>query len=477
MNRVLHTASSSHATIIGAGLGGLMMAIRLARRGYSVDLYERRCTVAELSDKQRSFTLTISKRGLRALAEIDLLEEALALCVGLGGRMIHDRDGTTTYVPYGNSAQEQLHAIRRHDMNALLYRAACRYPTIACHFNQRLVRVEKETGRLWVQDEEYPDQPAMAIDTELLIGCDGIFSVVRQQMHKGERADYHQDCLDWGYKDVIIPAGPQGQQMMAGNALHLWPRGHCTFFAFPTIDGSFAGNFIAPFSLAQTLTTVDATLLLLEREFADLLAVAPALPLQLATVPMSHFITTTTSPWFYEDKIVLIGDAAHGVTPFWGEGMNAAYEDTSRLDHHLAAEPEDRAVAFARYQAERKPNTDLLADLAKQNFLELRAGTGTLRVMARKIVERWLYYFFPGWWLPLNIMISHRLFSYQEAVARYKRQQRQARYLGIDLAIVLVVGWLALQRLGKRFIHFWQQPEPVEPHYMKRGQPEIGTHR
>lgn len=453
------------ATVVGAGLGGLMMAIRLARRGYTVTVYERRCNVAQLSDKQRSFTLTLSKRGLTALAEIDLLEETLALSVGVSGRMIHARDGSTSYVPYGKSTEEQLYAIRRHDMNALLYRAACCYPNIQTVFNQRLVQVEKHSSQLWFQDEDQPEEPPVAVHAPLIIGCDGIFSTVRQQMQKGERANYHQDCLDWGYKDMLVPALATGEHAMARNALHIWPRGHCTFFAFPTIDGCFAGNFIAPFTLTDQLTTVEAATELLEVEFADLLALAPALPLQLATLPMSHFITTLTEPWFYDDKIVLLGDAVHGVTPFWGEGMNAAFEDSILLDRYLAEAPDDRAVAFARYQAERKPNTDLLADLAKQNFVELRAGSGTLHVMARKSVEHVLYQLFPRWWLPLHIMISHRLLSYQAAVARYEEQRRWARYGGLDLAIYLVMGWFALQRLLQKVGRRWGRPELAEPSF------------
>lgn len=451
-------SADNEATIIGAGLGGIMMAIRLARRQYKVTVYERRANVAELSQSQRSFTVTLSKRGLQALAEIDLREEALAHAQPLSGRIVHDRDGTTTYIPYGKNADEQLHAIRRHEMNALLYSAAQHYPNITFHFQQRLLKVEKKQSRLWFQDECCPDQPAVAVQAPLIVGADGIFSVVRQQMQKGERADYQQDCLDWGYKDLFIPAGLDGQHAMAANALHIWPRGHCTFFAFPTIDGCYAGNFITPFSLAATLNSVEAATALLAQDFADLLAVAPTLPQQLVTQPMAYFITTKTAPWFYEDKIVLLGDAVHGVTPFWGEGMNAAYEDSSVLDRYLAENGADRATAFAQYQAERKPNTDLLADLAKQNFIELRDTGGSVQVMARKAMEHTLYQLFPTLWLPLNIMISHSLMSYVAAVARYQQQQRWARYAGLDLLVLLGAAWLAMQRSGKRWWSLLVQP-------------------
>jgi len=468
MSDVSQKTNRLQATIIGAGLGGLMMAIRLARRGYMVTIYEQRDSVATLSDKNRSFTMTLSKRGLTALAEIELLAETMPLCVGIGGRMVHDRYGATSYVPYGRSADEQLQVIHRHDMNALLYRAACRYPNIHIVFNHRLVQLEKQSGRLWFQDECQPTQPSLAVDASLIIGCDGTFSAVRQQIQKGERADFHQDCLDWGYKDLVVPAGPNGQHAMASNALHIWPRGHCTFLAFPTTDGSFACNFLAPFTVMEQLTTVDAATEFLATEFADLLIYAPALPLHLVTLPTSHLITINTKPWSHGDKIVLLGDAAHGVTPFWGEGMNATYEDSHLLDRYLAEEPEARATAFARYEAERKPNTDLLADLAKQNFVELRDGSGTLRVMAQKRVEHLLYQLFPQWWLPLNIMISHRLLSYQAAVARHEKQKRWARYCGLDLLIYLVMGWLALSQLVQKLGRRWSKPKLAPPNFSEK---------
>lgn len=438
------------ATIVGAGLGGVMMAIRLARRGYQVDVYERRPNVDKAHVSQRSFTITLSKRGLNALDEIGLMHEALAITVPLRGRMVHDRDGTTLYVPYGKANNEQIYSIRRHDMNALLYYKAQAYPNIHFHFDQRLVRLDKESNQLWFESEHAEREQIDLVQADLLIGGDGVFSVVRQQMQRGERADFHQDFLNWGYKDIFIPAAANGRHALEPNALHLWPRGNCTFFAFPNIDGTFSGNFIGPFDFVDQLQTSDAAQAILEQDFADLLEVAPSLPQQLCSVPVSHFITVYTSQWHFKDQIVLLGDAAHAVTPFWGEGMNASFEDTAVLDHCLAEQPNDRARALAAYQALRKPNTDTLATLAKQNFVELRDTTASARVLARKTIERALYQRFPDQWLPLNIMISHRLMSYVEAVERYQKQQRMARYCGLDLLVWLLAFWLSGQRLGAK---------------------------
>lgn len=440
------------ATIVGAGLGGVMMAIRLARQGYQVDLYERRANVDKVHVSQRSFTITLSRRGLAALDEIGLMQEALAVTVPLRGRMVHDRTGSQLYVPYGNKDSEQIYSIRRHDMNALLYRKAIQFETIHFHFNHRLVQLNKEQNQLWFEDEDAPGQPTAPIQAEMVIGGDGVFSMVRQQMQRGERADFHQDFLDWGYKDVFIPPLATGQHAFARNALHLWPRGNCTFFAFPNLDGSYSGNFIGPFDIMEKLNTNEAAETLMRSEFGDLLEAAPSMPQQLLSAPLSHFVTVYTSQWHYKDRIVLLGDAAHAVTPFWGEGMNASFEDTSTLESALLRHGEDRAKAFAYYQSQRKINTDTLAELAKQNFVELRDTTASAHVVARKVLERKLYQLFPEKWLPLNIMISHRLLTYVEAVERYKKQQKIARLCGADILVWLLACWLSTQQLFSRLL-------------------------
>ena len=437
------------ATIVGAGLGGAMMAIRLARRGYQVDVYERRPNVDKAHVSQRSFTLTLSKRGLNALNQIGLMEEALAITIPLRGRMVHHRDGSTVYMPYGNSDDEQIYSIRRHDVNAMLYRKALEFPNIHFHFNNRLVQLDKEQNQLWFEDEGKPGMECEPVQADLLIGGDGVFSIVRQQMQRGERADFHQDFLNWGYKDIFIPPLSDGQHALIPNALHLWPRGNCTFFAFPNIDGSFSGNFIGPFDFIEKMQSPEVAESLLRQDFADLLEAAPTLPQQLLNAPLSHFITVHTAPWHYKDKIVLLGDAAHAVTPFWGEGMNASFEDTAALDRCLIEHADDRVAAFAAYQAMRKPNTDMLANLAKQNFVELRDTTASASVVARKTLERKLYQLFPKHWLPLNIMISHRLMTYVDAVARYKKQQKIARYCGADVAVFLLALILTLRHFGE----------------------------
>lgn len=458
----MKTQQNACATIVGAGLGGIMMAIRLARRGYHVDVYERRPSVTQMHAGQRSFTVTLSKRGLTALDEIGLKEATLAVTIPLSGRMVHARDGSVTYVPYGKDNSEQIYAIRRHDMNAVLYQAAQDYPNIHFHFAQRLTQVDKQAGKLWFQEDGDANGTLREVTAALIIGCDGFSSAVRQQVQRGERCDYHQECLDWGYKDVFIPAGPNNRPLMHVNALHVWPRGHSAFLAFPTVEGTFACNFLTSLQTLESLQTPEMVLAMMQREFPDLLDVAPSMPQQIIAAPTSNFITMYTAPWHYGGKIALVGDAAHAVTPFWGEGMNSAYEDAVALDRMLAQYPDQLDVAFARYQAERKPNTDLLAELSKRNFLELRDTTDSLRVMARKSIENKLYQLWPNQWLPLNIMISHRNMTYRQAAERHERQRRVARWLGMDVAVAVVAAGLAVKHGLRKLTHADQTPQRAD---------------
>ena len=471
------TSTAPPIIIVGAGLGGGIMALYLARSNYQVDVYERRSQVELVYAEQRSFSVTLSKRGLFALKKVDLLDEVMRLVMPLRGRVVHDRDGSTRFVPYGNADHEQLYAIRRHDMNALLFRACQQYqPNIRFHFNQRLVRLDKQENTLWFQNELSPNNELFSVQSPLIIGSDGAFSVVRQQMQRGERADFRQEFLEWGYKGFFIPASSEGRHSMEPYALHLWPRKNFSVFAFPQRDGSYSANFLCPFAFAEEYQTSESLTRLLRTSCPDLLEAAPGVTQDLAVMPMSHLVTTYTSHWHYKDRIILIGDAAHAFTPFWGEGMNSAFEDARILDEMLAScalaeqqvphpslplvatedvplpqRPIDRTTVFAQFQALRKPNTDIVSDLAKQNFIELRDTTGTIHTLAHKMLERWLYRFFPTYWQPLNIMISHSLLSYVEAWARYQRQQAWLRFSGAELVVWLITCWLFSEHALRKF--------------------------
>jgi kynurenine 3-monooxygenase len=288
----------------------------------------------------------------------------------------------------------------------------------------------------------------------MLIGADGAFSTVRQRMQRGERADYRQDFLAWGYKEMTLASGPDGAHQMERHGLHIWPCGDHMLFALPNLDGSFSGVCILPFRgkhSFEEIRTDEEVLALFHGHFADALPLMPNLLAEFSSNKICEFITIRTSQWHYKDKVVLLGDAVHSVVPFYGQGMNAAFEDCAVLSECLDRHPGDQRAAFAEYQALRKPNTDVLADLSVENFHELRDTVRRPIVEARKRTSIFLNRLFAQHSIPLYTMVSHSNLPYAECVERARRQHRVARWFGLDLVVGAVTLWVHLrQALARR---------------------------
>lgn len=435
--------SAEKVTIVGAGLSGSLMAIYLARRGYRVDLFERRGDMRrEPVESGKSIKLTLAERGLSALRELGLEQEVKAkCCIPLGGRVVHRSRGQRTFIPYGKDDHEVIYSFSRTDLNGLLLDHAESHPNVRIHFRQKCVRLDKETALAVFLDELTGEESQVQAD--FVIGADGAFSTVRQQMQRGERADYRQDFLPWGYKELHIAAAPDGSHQMEKFALHIWPRGDHMLFALPSLDGSFNAVCVLPFHGEHSFEMIrtDEDLLNLFREhFGDALPLMPNLLSEFSTRKVSEFLTMRTSYWHHKGRTVLLGDACHTVVPFYGQGMNSAFEDCSVLNRCLAKHPEDRERAFAEYQALRKPNTDVLADLSVENFHELRDTVRRPIVEARKRTSIFLNRLFAQHSVPLYTMVSHSTVPYSECVEISRRQERIARFFGLDL----VVGAVAL---------------------------------
>lgn len=430
-------------TIVGAGLSGSLMAIYLARRGYRVDLYELRGDMRrEPVESGKSIKLTLAERGLSALRELGLEEEVKTrCCIPLNGRVVHSGSGPVAFIPYGKDEHEVIYSFSRTDLNSLLLDHAESHPNVRIHFHQRCTGIEKKAATALFQDVRSREETRVTAD--FLIGADGAFSSVRQQMQRRERADYRQEFLPWGYKEFSIVAGADGTHLMEKHALHIWPHGDHMLFALPNLDGSFNAVCVLPFQGEHSFEVIqsDENLLGLFREhFGDALPLMPNLLSEFSSRNVSEFLTLKTSHWHHEDKVVLIGDACHTVVPFYGQGMNSAFEDCSVLNVCLAKHPDDRKRAFSEYQALRKPNTDVLADLSVSNFHELRDTVRRPVVEARKRTSIFLNRLFARHSIPLYTMISHSTVPYAECVAISRRQERIARFLGLDL----VVGAVAL---------------------------------
>jgi kynurenine 3-monooxygenase len=429
-------------TIVGAGLGGSLLGIYLARRGWDVQLYELRGDLRRHAvEPGRSIKLTLAERGLAALAELGLADHVKRhICVPLTGRAIHSGKGTVTYQPYGKDQHEVIHAFSRNDLNALLLDVAEAEPTLRLHFNQRCVEIEKETAAAIFQDPQTGEKSH--VESDILIGADGAFSAVRRMMMVRERVDYHQEFLPWGYKELTIEATAEGLPTIDRHFLHVWPCGDHMLFALPNLDGSLCGVCTLPFEGPYSFTSLasDSSVESMFRtHFADVMPFMPNVIAEFRSRPISEFVTIRTSNWHHKGKILLIGDAAHSVVPFYGQGMNAAFEDCSILNHLIDRRGTgDWQALFAEFQALRKPNTDALAQLSVENFHELCDTVRRPIVTARKRTSIFLNKLFRQHSVPLYTMISHSTIPYAEAVERHRRQERIARWLGLDLMVGVV---------------------------------------
>lgn len=426
--------------IVGGGLAGSLLALALARQGHGVDLYERRPDPRrQQAGAGRSINLGLSKRGMQGLRMVGLLDDVLARSVVMSGRVIHAPDGSTRYQAYGKDAGEVLHSIDRNELNHVLLDRAQQHPQVRLHFEHRLVRADKAARRL-----EFDTPGGTVVAHPLWVaGADGAFSAMRRELQHGERADYHQEYLEWGYKELTLAARPDGSSAIELTALHVWPRSHCLFVSHPNLDGSHTLTLFLPFEGEESFATVrtpEQVSALFAKYFPDLLPLLPGLLDQWERHPTGSLITTRTAPWRFGDWAVLLGDACHAVYPFYGQGMNSAFEDCCVLMAALADHPRDLAAAFGRYEQLRRPHTDVLAELSKANFVELRQKVQSPWFIARKRLDLALNRLWPRRWLPLYTMIAHSTMPYGEALARSHRQERLLRATLAGIAALCFAG-------------------------------------
>lgn len=434
-----HGARSDRIAIVGGGLAGSLLALALARQGHGVDVYERRADPRRQDGAAgRSINLGLSKRGMQALQMVGLLEQVLAHAVVMRGRVIHAPDGSTRYQAYGKDDSEVLHSIDRNLLNHLLLDQAEQHPQVKLHFEHRLLRADKAQREL---ELETPGGRRITAHPAWVVGADGAFSSMRRELQHGMRADYQQEYLEWGYKELTLAPRADGSSAIELTALHVWPRSHCLFVSHPNQDGSHTLTLFLPFEGEDSFASVrseDDVTALFAKYFPDLLPLLPGLLEQWSRHPTGTLITTRTAPWRFGDWAVLVGDACHAVYPFYGQGMNSAFEDCCTLMTALAAARGDTASAFASYELARRRHTDALAQLSKANFTELRRKVQSPWFVARKKLDLLLNRAWPRGWLPLYTMIAHTTMPYGDALQRARRQER----------VLHASGALALAMLG-----------------------------
>jgi kynurenine 3-monooxygenase len=448
-------------TLIGSGLAGGLLAAYLGRRGYEVDLYERRADPREGNIVGgRSINLALSTRGIHALQQLGIADEVLQHAIPMRGRMIHPAEAgqAPIFIPYDRDPKNYINSIGRAALNTTVIEAAQRYPNVRVHFNHRCTDVDLDSAtaqllntstmpvRLGPQPLNVSTPQLVVASGDAIVGVDGAFSAVRQSMRKQlAEFEYDESYLAHGYKELTIPPAPDGSWRMEKNALHIWPRKSFMMIALPNPDGSFTCTLFWEESPASrrggiSTKTDDEVFDFFREEFPDAVPLMPALLDDFKNNPTGSLVTIRCAPWFYKDKVALVGDAAHAVVPFYGQGMNAAFEDCVVLDQCLAEFPDNRERAFSEYFSRRKENADALADLAVHNFIEMRDKTASKTFRAKKKLDHLLEGLLPGIYLPLYTMVTFTRIPYATAAHRARRQDRivYASLVVITLIAVLL---------------------------------------
>ena len=444
-SRLAGAATTKSITIVGAGLGGALSAVFLGRAGHRVSVFERRPDPRKgASGRGRSINLAISTRGLAALERVGLEEKLLEVAVPMRGRMVHASDGRLTFQPYGHESHHVIYSVSRAGLNRLLVETAEAMDNVEVHFGRRCVDVDLERALGVFTDVD--TGTTSSVPADLLIGADGAFSEIRLAMQKTDRFEYAQSFLEHGYKELTIPPSSSGGFLMEQNTLHIWPRGGFMMIALPNVDGSFTCTCFWPFTGENSfsaLATREEVRAYFGRMFPDAVPLMPSLEEDFLLNEVGSLVTVRCAPWRFKDRVALLGDAAHAIVPFYGQGANAAFEDCIVLDECLREFKDDPAEALRTYEERRKRHADALASLAIGNFLEMRDKTASRTFLLGKRVEKLLARLLPGRFVPLYYMVTFSRTPYADAVLRARAQWR-AVFAVAGLALVVLVVLVAI---------------------------------
>ena len=412
----------SDVGIAGAGLAGPLLAVYLARRGHHVTLYERRADPRRAGAAGRSINLALSARGIDALERVGLVDAVMAQALAMRGRMVHDRNGQLAYQAYSADGSKAINSISRHGLNGLLLDAAASEPGVVLCFEERATGVVADDGELTIEGRA----GRRTVTHDVVIGADGAYSVLRDAVVRTERAEYHQEHLPWGYKELAIAPEPSGGFALDPGALHIWPRGDSMMIALPNPDATFTATLFWPFEGEAGfagLDTADAVEARFDRDYPDATELFEDLVGDFERHPVGTLVTIRVWPWV-RGRLVLLGDAAHAIVPFFGQGMNCAFEDVVELDRCLNECADDWTAAMARYADRRKPNADAIADLALDNFVEMRDKVASPLFRLGKRVEHAIERWAPERFESLYELVSFTTVPYAEARRRAAEQRR-----------------------------------------------------
>lgn len=412
---------SEKISLVGAGLIGSLLAIYLARRGFKIELFERRpdMRVEEIS-AGRSINLAISTRGIHALQRLGIDEQVLEHAVPMRGRMIHSLEGELTFQPYGMSDEEYINSISRATLNKALMTCAEQSGNVTIQFNQKACGVVFETQNLSLLNER--NKEVVEHKYKRLIGTDGSASAIRDAMLELDGYDCVESALEYGYKELLILPNDDGSFKLEKNALHIWPRGNFMLIALPNFEGSFTCTLFLPFEgevSFKKLNSDKAVSEFFNKYFKDAVPHLDDLCETFRSNPTGHMVTVKTTPWNIGGDVLLMGDAAHGIVPFYGQGMNCGFEDCTVFDQLLQKYETNESInwekLFSDLYSLRKVNTDAIADMAVENFTEMRDKVGDKHFLLQKAVEKVLQREFPGKYVSRYALVTFSNLPYKVA--------------------------------------------------------------
>ena len=422
----------SKITIVGGGLVGSLLAIFLAKRGHKVSVYERRGDPRK-SDLYagRSINLVVSHRGWTSLRAAGVEDAVKEIVVPVYARMMHGRDGKLDRVPYSID-NKAIHSVSRGELNRRSLTEAEKLPNVSLHFDHKCLDVDLESAQCVFERNGEP----VTVKADVVFGSDGAFSAVRAKMMFG-RFTYSQEYIEHDYKEVAFPANPGSSPGQAGTpkmdpqCLHIWPRRFFMMMGLANQDGGFTGTLFMQNTHTEnvpgfdTVKTEEQVQAFFSEHFADAMPIVPDLVQQYLRNPQSSLVIIRCNPWQVNGKVALIGDAAHAIIPFYGEGMNAGYEDCKVLNDLLNEHGDDNwPEVLARYAAKRKPNGDAIADLSLRNFVEMRDLVADPKFLLRKKIEGHLQAKHPDQWLPLYSQVKFSDIEYKDAWREGLRHDR-----------------------------------------------------
>lgn len=416
--------------ISGAGLCGTLLGIRLAKAGFQVELFEKRPDLREKDqDAGKSINLALSNRGLKALASAGIEKEALAMSIPMQGRCIHDLSGNTRISRYSGREQDQINSISRPGLNALLLEKAETLPNLSLHFDHKVFDVDHRRKEVLVENKRKQSRESHNFD--YLFGTDGAGSVVRKSIFNHSAThlfNFSQDFLKHGYKELTIPPGKNGTWRIEKNVLHIWPRGSYMLIALPNLDGSFTVTLFLPFKGENSFEVLDNSSKALheffQTQFPDAIEHMPDLAGDYHNNPTGILGTIKCHPWYNADCVMLMGDAAHAVVPFYGQGMNCSFEDVLLFEQTLLDQEGKMKATMAAYDKFRHIDSSAIADLAIDNFFEMRDHVANPLFMRKRKLELQLEKTYPDYYSKYSLVTFREDLPYSIAMEQGRKQDK-----------------------------------------------------